>query len=134
MDDLDVNEFRRWLAQAESALASAQMLAVAQSAWSCFCCEQAAQLAVKGLLHAAGLEAWGHDLVELESRFREPLGAAWPDSTEQARRLARHYIPTRYPTRIQGAHPRIVTFTQTPLRRSPTPSQYSDPSRPPGRG
>ncbi|MGH2736718.1 MAG: HEPN domain-containing protein [Actinomycetota bacterium] len=31
--------------------------------WACFAAEQAAQLALKGLLHGLGLGPWGHDLV-----------------------------------------------------------------------
>lgn len=105
MVDVDETEFQRWREQADSALAAAHMLADTQSAWACFCSEQAAQLAIKGLLHAAGLAAWGHDLVELESRLGEPLEDAWPGAAGEAMRLARHYIPTRYPDAHPGGAP-----------------------------
>ncbi len=105
VNHLDAAEFRRWRDQAESALAAARVLAATQPAWACFCSEQAAQLAVKGLLHAAGLEAWGHDLVELESRLRAPLGDEWSGASDPALRLARHYIPTRYPDAHPGGAP-----------------------------
>jgi HEPN domain-containing protein len=105
MAAIDVDEFRRWRAQADSALAAARATQAAQPAWACFLAEQAAQLAVKGLLHAAGLGAWGHDLVALEARLREPLGAAWTDRSAEAARLARHYVPTRYPDAHPGGVP-----------------------------
>lgn len=96
---LDADEFLRWR---EHAAAAAQTAGLADGGgrheWACFLYEQAAQLAVKGLLHALGLEAWGHDLAVLESRVRSSLGGVWPhETTEAAARLSRHYIPARYP-------------------------------------
>jgi HEPN domain-containing protein len=105
MAGVDADEFRRWREQAASALAAARALADAEPAWSCFLAEQAAQLGVKGLLHAVGLDAWGHDLVALEARLHEPLGDAWPDLSSPAGRLARFYIPTRYPDAHPGGVP-----------------------------
>lgn len=53
---------------------------------------------MKGFLHALGLEAWGHDLVVLESRVKSSVGDLWPQAaTDAAARLSRHYIATRYP-------------------------------------
>lgn len=105
MAGVDVEEFRRWREQAASALNAARTLADAEPAWSCFLAEQAAQLGVKGLLHALGLDAWGHDLVELEARLRQPLGDVWPDLSSPAARLARFYVPTRYPDTHPGGVP-----------------------------
>lgn len=94
---LDTDEFDRWSAQGDRALATARLAAGGdQHDWACFLCEQAAQLWVKGLLHATGDEAWGHDLVRLVDRagLTGTVGAP-------AARLSRHYIPARYP----DAHP-----------------------------
>lgn len=33
--------------------------------WRCFLAEQAAQMAMKALLHGLGRGPWGHDLMEL---------------------------------------------------------------------
>lgn len=96
---LDTDEFARWRAQAASASETAQLVQDGgRYEWACFLYEQAAQLAVNALLHAVGLEPWGHDLTVLESRVRSSLGAAWPEPIgDAAARLSRHYIPARYP-------------------------------------
>ncbi|MDP8957788.1 MAG: HEPN domain-containing protein, partial [Actinomycetota bacterium] len=71
---LDEEEFRRWRDQAARALEAARLAGEGgQHEWACFLSEQAAQLAVKGLLHGAGLEAWGHDLTLLSSRVAAEL-------------------------------------------------------------
>jgi HEPN domain-containing protein len=70
----------------------------ARHEWACFLYEQAAQLALKGLLHGLGLDAWGHDLTVLCARAATELPDLWPAAAQEfATRLSRHYIPTRYP-------------------------------------
>jgi len=102
MGVLDRPEFDRWRLQADRTLDTAHLAADGGShGWSCFLCEQAAQLAVKGLLHAVGEEAWGHDLPQLVARATTALGADWSTVTDAAEELSRHYIPARYP----DAHP-----------------------------
>jgi HEPN domain-containing protein len=99
---LDVEELRRWRDEADRALAGARLQADAGLAnWACFAAEQAAQLAVKGLLHGLGRAPWGHDLVRLVEALTA-AGLGVPDeAADAARRLSRHYIPARYP----DAHP-----------------------------
>lgn len=106
---LDADEYQRWRAQADRALVSARATVTAeQYDWACFLAEQAAQLAVKGLLHGAGRAAWGHDLVALEAVARRAAAQAWPeDTSEAAGRLSRHYIPTRYPDAHAGGAPGV---------------------------
>jgi HEPN domain-containing protein len=96
---LDRDEFERWRAQSRSAAETAALAADGgHHDWSCFLWEQAPQLAVKGLLHGLGLDAWGHDLTVLSARAAEALGKSWTATASQAAaRLSRHYIPTRYP-------------------------------------
>jgi HEPN domain-containing protein len=96
---LDRDEFERWRTQSRSAAETAALAADGgRHDWSCFLWEQAAQLAVKGLLHGLGLDAWGHDLTVLSARAAEALGKGWAAAASQAAaRLSRHYIPTRYP-------------------------------------
>ncbi|CAN5594471.1 hypothetical protein BH20ACT2_BH20ACT2_03100 [soil metagenome] len=103
MVPLDGDELRRWRAKAEETLAASQLMADhGRAAWACFLAEQGAQFAVKGLLHAVGAEAWGHDLVALVGRIEAATGTAPSGAVVAAgRRLARHYIPSRYP----DAHP-----------------------------
>jgi len=65
--------------------------------WACFSAEQAAQLAMKALLHGLGRGPWGHDLLRL-GEMAEEAGIVLPDALADAiERLARHYIPARYP-------------------------------------
>jgi HEPN domain-containing protein len=94
----DEEEFGRWRAEAEQALRSARVQAgEGISNWACFSAEQAAQLALKGLLHGLGRGPWGHDLPRLAAML-EAAGIELPtDSGDAARRLGRHYIPARYP-------------------------------------
>ncbi len=102
MASYDRPELARWLTQADAALATGE--GARSHSWACFLAEQAAQLALKGLLHAVGKHdaAWGHDLVLLERRAGEVFDVDWPvDLDEAAARLGRHYIPARYP----DAHP-----------------------------
>ena len=98
----DQPEFRRWREEATRALEGSRLQAGADlHNWACFSAEQAAQLAVKGLLHGVGRAPWGHDLVRLGAEIK----AAGIDTPEEVastlRRLSRHYIPARYP----DAHP-----------------------------
>ena len=99
---LDVDEFERWRNQATATRAAADATRAAGSwAWCCFLAEQAAQLAVKGLLRAIGQpsEAWGHDLVTLVGRASAAVGESLTTTAvaDAGARLARHYIPARYP-------------------------------------
>lgn len=100
---LDVPEFERWQQAADDALTGARTQREARSAhWACFLAEQASQLSIKGLLHAVGAPAWGHDLVDLGDRLAVEFDRELPsDLADSLRRLSRHYIPTRYP----DAHP-----------------------------
>lgn len=103
---VDEPEFRRWRDEAERALGAARREAdAANHNWSCFLAEQAAQLAVKALLHGLGRAPWGHDLEAL----LQAVADAGVDVSEEvraaARLLARHYIPARYPDAHPGSSP-----------------------------
>lgn len=100
---VDSNEFGRWREAADVARRAGQVQADATfHNWACFLAEQAAQLAVKGLMHGIGAGAWGHDLVQLGEGIVAATGDPLPaDVAAALRRLSRHYIPARYP----DAHP-----------------------------
>jgi HEPN domain-containing protein len=98
---VDRDEFARWRTEADSAARGARVQADAGlHNWACFAAEQAAQLAVKGLLHGLGLGPWGHDLVRSGEQVAGVAEVPGPVS-DALRRLSRHYIPARYP----DAHP-----------------------------
>jgi HEPN domain-containing protein len=99
---LDVDEYTRWRTEADRALRHAELAADdGLHNWACFAAEQAAQLAVKALLHGVGRGPWGHDLVALGDEL-ERSGLQMPqDVRDSLMRLGRHYMPARYP----DAHP-----------------------------
>jgi len=103
---VDRTEFERWRREAGAALQQAQLTAEAGlHNWACFSAEQAAQLAVKALLHGLGAAPWGHDLVDLGERLAA-AGLEVPDETSGAmRRLSRHYMAARYPDTLPGGAP-----------------------------
>lgn len=102
----DREEFERWRAEATRALEAADVQAKqGLHNWGCFVYEQAAQLAVKGLLHGMGKAPWGHDIVALVELLDEVGGAAAEDVSASARRLGRHYIPARYPDAYPSGAP-----------------------------
>lgn len=75
---------------------------------ACLHGEQAAQQAVKGLLHGvgAGSEARGHNLSALGRAAENAIGAALPEDVREAvARLSRHYLPSRYPDALPGGAP-----------------------------
>ncbi len=97
---LDAAEMERWRSEASRVRAgAARDREAGDHSLACFRAEQAVQLAVKGLLHAVGAPAWGHDLTVLGALLRERLGdELWPDRVDApARRLSFHYTASRYP-------------------------------------
>jgi HEPN domain-containing protein len=72
--------------------------------WACFAAQQAAEKAVKALVAALGGEARGHSIVAMVRALPAPPG--FPDGLlDAARRLDRHYIPTRYPNGFDRGAP-----------------------------
>ena len=102
MAPLDKTEFERWRHTATRALegARAQDRAGVHE-WACFMCEQAAQLAVKALLHGVGRGPWGHSLFELARSLEKDFEV--PGNVLAALdALDRYYIQTRYPDAHSG--------------------------------
>jgi HEPN domain-containing protein len=94
----NLEEGRRWLAQAQRDLADAKVLLDAQSyASSCFHAQQAAEKATKGFLYSQGIRAIiSHSVNRLISECaRTDAGLA--NFTEAGKELDRHYIASRYP-------------------------------------
>ncbi|MCF8062454.1 MAG: HEPN domain-containing protein [Deltaproteobacteria bacterium] len=100
------NRSTDWLAQARHDLEHARSSVEAgHHDWSCFACHQAAEKAVKALFLHLGGDAWGHGisrlLKDLQHRMEVP-----PGLMEAAKRLDKHYIPTRYPNGFDTGSPR----------------------------
>ncbi len=120
----DEAEYERWSASAEDALAAARDNADrGWHNWACMIAEQAAQLAVKAVIHAVGrgAAARGHDLVALLDRVAEETGTAADDVVAGAAlRLSRHYQPTTTLTRCRAARRTGATGSTTLRKRLPT--------------
>jgi HEPN domain-containing protein len=103
---VDEPEFRRWRDEADRALGGARREAkAANHNWSCFLAEQAAQLALKALLHGLGRGPWGHDVEALLESVADAGLDVGDEERAAARLLARHYIPARYPDAHPGSSP-----------------------------
>jgi len=96
---LDEAEYRRWLEAARETLESAGLdLEGGYYNWACFKAQQAAELAVRGLLHGIGAHAYGHSVALLLERASASLGWDVPgDLVECGKLLDKYYVPTRYP-------------------------------------
>ncbi|MGF1663176.1 MAG: HEPN domain-containing protein [Kineosporiaceae bacterium] len=107
---LDGDEFARWRRACEEELAVARLLAGAEAHNSAVLhAEQAAQLALKGLLRGAGAasQAWGHAVTDLADRAGPAAGLAVdPGLRERLAILARDYQASRYPDAVASGTPR----------------------------
>jgi len=102
-------EAERWLAQARSDLAFAELGArEGFYAHACFVSQQAAEKALKAVHYLEGARVVvGHSVVELLDQLRG-RHSAFDDLGEGARQLDQYYIPTRYPNGLPGGVPAEV--------------------------
>jgi HEPN domain-containing protein len=71
----------------------------------CFIAQQAGEKALKACLYARGeRRVIGHSLFEMIDRLSQ-TDAEFQIITDEARRLDRFYIPTRYPNGLPGGSP-----------------------------
>jgi len=92
---LDEREFERWFEAAKRGLESARGdLDRGDYNWACFKAQQAAELAVKGLLHGLGMPAYGHSVSRLLRQLEEKGLAASEDIVQAAKDLDKCYVPT----------------------------------------
>ena len=95
---LDENEYLRWLNSAKKTLESAYGdLGRGDYNWACFKAQQAAELAVKALLHGVGLPAYGHSITKLITNIKSKGITVSDDIIQYAKTLDKYYVPTRYP-------------------------------------
>lgn len=94
---IDIAEFDKWFRQGEQTLLSAKDdQEKAHHNWACFKAQQAAEFALKGLLHGLGNMAIGHSITKLLEEV-ERIGLSVPEALRiDANTLDKHYIPTRY--------------------------------------
>jgi HEPN domain-containing protein len=94
----NLEQGKRWLAQAQQDLADARTLLNAPSyASSCFHAQQAAEKAAKGFLYSKGIRAIvSHSVTRLISECAK-YDASFAEFTDAGKELDRHYIGSRYP-------------------------------------
>jgi len=94
-----------WFRQAEADLRHARHAAEDEDfEWAAFAAQQAAEKAVKALFQKLHLEAWGHVISLLLGSLPETAAAATA-IVDAAKRLDKHYIPTRYPNGFDRGAP-----------------------------
>lgn len=96
------------MAQARRDLAVAQQsLDVGAFEWAAFQSQQAAEKALKALLHAHLQDAIGHTLIHLLQRLKALPDVASPAAEVEsaARELDRHYVLARYPNGYAAGYP-----------------------------
>lgn len=95
---LDMDEYRRWLSQADYTYGSAiKDYNGGDYSWCCFKCQQAAEYALKAVLKACGISVSGHSLLKLITEMGDRDFEISDEMFIMARELDRHYIPARYP-------------------------------------
>lgn len=101
-----LREGRRWLAQADVDLAAARLLSERFAALACFHAQQAAEKALKAVLHAVGQRpVLGHSVAELGAAVEEH-SPPYKELRAEVAKLDRYYIPTRYPNGLpEGGDP-----------------------------
>lgn len=72
--------------------------------WAAFAAQQSAEKALKALVLALGGEPWGHLATGLVEALPAASGAT-PEVLDAARRLDKHYIPSRYPSGFAASYP-----------------------------
>jgi HEPN domain-containing protein len=94
----NLEEGKRWLAQAQQDLADATTLLNAQSyASSCFHTQQAAEKAAKGFLYSRGIRAIvSHSVTKLVGECAK-IDGSFAKFIDAGKELDRHYIGSRYP-------------------------------------
>jgi len=99
------NRHADWLRQAEADLQHARNArGTSNHEWACFAAQQAAEKAVKAVVMKLGGEPWGHSVTVLMGGLAERLDV--PDTlVDAAKRLDKHYIPTRYPNGFDAGAP-----------------------------
>lgn len=94
-----------WFRQAESDFRHAGHAADdADYDWAAFAAHQAAEKAIKALFQTLHLDAWGHSVSQLLASLPADVQPS-ASLLDRAKRLDKHYIPTRYPNGFDRGAP-----------------------------
>jgi HEPN domain-containing protein len=102
-------EALRWLTTGQDDLDSAIILRQNNKhAHACFHAQQAVEKAIKGVWYFYDADPWGHSILKLVQDLKEVDADAHTllsQFVEEARKLDRLYIPTRYPNGLPDITP-----------------------------
>jgi HEPN domain-containing protein len=102
-------EALRWLKTGESDLEAAKILKKNQKhAHACFNAQQAAEKAVKSVWYFFDADPWGHSILNLIQDLENvdiDVFSMLSDFVDDAKKLDRFYIPTRYPNGLPDITP-----------------------------
>lgn len=108
----------RWFTEAEIDLAAARVLSEHFSALACFHTQQAAEKALKAILHGAGERpVLGHSLGELGGLV-ERHSPRYKELWAEVAKLDRYYIPTRYPNGLPAGGQPSEAFDEKDAREA----------------
>lgn len=100
------NRAQDWLTQARYDIDHARhALDAGDFEWACFAAQQGAEKAVKGLVMALGGEGWGHSITRLLTDLAHQRTVP-ANLISAAKRLDKHYLPTRYPNGFDTGAPK----------------------------
>ena len=102
----------RWFATGKGDLEAAEILMKNRKhAHACFNAQQAVEKAIKGVWYFFDADPWGHSILKLIQELEEvDMGAfsALNEYIDEARKLDRLYIPTRYPNGLPDITPDLA--------------------------
>jgi len=102
----------RWLTTGQDDLDTAEILKKNQKhAHSCFHAQQAVEKALKGVWHFYDKDPWGHSISKLIQELEEVDANAFSilnKFIDDAKKLDRFYIPTRYPNGLPDITPNMA--------------------------
>jgi HEPN domain-containing protein len=103
-----MNRWKDWWDQAAKDLSLARSaLDSGHYEWAAFASQQAAEKCLKALILARGGEPWGHLLTALVAAVPADVSLG-PEVQDAARRLDKHYIPSRYPNGFASGFPGLL--------------------------
>jgi HEPN domain-containing protein len=111
-------EADRWLTQAQHDLRAADLnRREGFPELACFLSQQAAELALRGYLHAQGKQLVTDHAVHLLARDCARYDQAFGELGDACRSLDQYYLPTRYPDGLPGGIPHEV-YTDAQAREA----------------
>ena len=109
-------EASRWLTTGDEDLTTAKVLLQAgRYAHACFHSQQAGEKAMKAVWYMLGGDPWGHSVSRLITQLKgidNTTFSTFEDLIEDAARLDRYYVPTRYPNGLPDITPDQAFFAQ----------------------